>query len=77
MCVPVATIRLSTQTSEWLDIWMWSVIYNYSRHHASSSVRRALADGSFRKLEITPRVSDALEHAEESALEVYNISDEE
>ncbi|KAF7367662.1 hypothetical protein MSAN_00829900 [Mycena sanguinolenta] len=48
-----------------------------NKQYASSSFRRALADGSFLKLEVTPSVSDALEHAEESALEVYNISSDE
>jgi hypothetical protein len=38
-------------------------------------VRRGLADANFRKLEVTSRVSDALRHATDSALEVYNISD--
>ncbi|KAJ7815942.1 hypothetical protein B0H14DRAFT_3475710 [Mycena olivaceomarginata] len=41
----------------------------------SSAVRRGLADANFRKLEVTSRVSDALRHATDSALEVYNISD--
>ncbi|KAJ7805529.1 hypothetical protein B0H14DRAFT_2611299 [Mycena olivaceomarginata] len=42
---------------------------------AYSEMRRGLADSSFRKLEATPSVSNALAHATESALEVYNISD--
>ncbi|KAJ7862389.1 hypothetical protein B0H14DRAFT_3444765 [Mycena olivaceomarginata] len=42
---------------------------------AYSEMRRGLADGSFRKLEATPSISNALAHATESALEVYNISD--
>ncbi|KAJ7849722.1 hypothetical protein B0H14DRAFT_3452414 [Mycena olivaceomarginata] len=43
--------------------------------HASAAVRRGLADGSFRKVEVTATVRDAFERAEESALECYNISD--
>jgi hypothetical protein len=42
---------------------------------ASSAARRGLADGSFRKVEVTPRVRDAFNHAAMSALKVYNISD--
>ncbi|KAJ7673496.1 hypothetical protein B0H14DRAFT_2656891 [Mycena olivaceomarginata] len=42
---------------------------------ASSEMRRGLADGSFRKLEATSSVSNALAHATDSALEVYDISD--
>ncbi|KAF8146219.1 hypothetical protein K438DRAFT_1990980 [Mycena galopus ATCC 62051] len=61
------------------------ILYVYSRGEdttiyadqtqASSAVRRGLADGSFRKVEVTPRVSRAFDHATESALEVLNISD--
>ncbi|KAJ7358297.1 hypothetical protein DFH08DRAFT_953471 [Mycena albidolilacea] len=43
--------------------------------HASAAVRRGLADGSFRKVEVTAMVRDVFERAEESALECYNISD--
>ncbi|KAJ6513460.1 hypothetical protein C8R45DRAFT_1088484 [Mycena sanguinolenta] len=46
-----------------------------NKEQASSLVRRGLADGSFRKVEVTSRVCDAFDHAEESALEVYDISD--
>ncbi|KAJ7729882.1 hypothetical protein B0H14DRAFT_3518187 [Mycena olivaceomarginata] len=61
------------------------VLYVYSRgkdttvyadsQQASSEMRRGLADGSFRKLEATSSVSNALAHATDSALEVYDISD--
>ncbi|KAJ7815301.1 hypothetical protein B0H14DRAFT_3476255 [Mycena olivaceomarginata] len=59
------------------------VLYVYSRGKdttvyrrlASSEMRRGLADGSFRKLEATSSVSNALAHATDSALEVYDISD--
>ncbi|KAF8179826.1 hypothetical protein K438DRAFT_1977186 [Mycena galopus ATCC 62051] len=61
------------------------LLYVYSRgrdttiyaneQRASSAARRGLADGSFRKVEVTPSVTDAFTHAAESALEVYNISD--
>jgi hypothetical protein len=44
---------------------------------ASSAARRGLADGSFRKVDVTPRVRDAFNHATESALEVYYISSDE
>ncbi|KAF8133499.1 hypothetical protein K438DRAFT_1998168 [Mycena galopus ATCC 62051] len=42
---------------------------------ASSDVRRGLADGSFRKVNVTPRVTRAFKHATDSALEVLDISD--
>ncbi|KAJ6448525.1 hypothetical protein C8R45DRAFT_947905 [Mycena sanguinolenta] len=41
---------------------------------ASSAARHGLEDGSFRKVEVTPRVRDAFDHARESA-EVIDISD--
>ncbi|KAJ6471043.1 hypothetical protein C8R45DRAFT_1218232 [Mycena sanguinolenta] len=41
---------------------------------ASSAARRGLEDGSFRKVEVTPRVRNAFDHARESA-EVIDISD--
>ncbi|KAF8169557.1 hypothetical protein K438DRAFT_1774143 [Mycena galopus ATCC 62051] len=45
------------------------------RQQASTAARRGLADGSFGKMEVTPSVTDAFEHAEESALQVLDISD--
>ncbi|KAJ7709247.1 hypothetical protein B0H14DRAFT_3491597 [Mycena olivaceomarginata] len=61
------------------------MLYVYSRgqdttifadqRQASTAARRGLADGSFRKVEVTTRVRDAFERAEEAALECYNISD--
>jgi hypothetical protein len=47
------------------------------RQEASSAALRGLADGSFRKVEVTPRVKDAFERATESALQVIDISDTE
>jgi hypothetical protein len=38
-------------------------------------VRAGLGDGSFCRIDVTTRLSDALDLAEESALEVINISD--
>jgi len=44
---------------------------------ASAVARRGLEDGSFHTLNITPRFSDAMEHATDFALQVVNISDVE
>ncbi|KAJ7763262.1 hypothetical protein B0H14DRAFT_3510636 [Mycena olivaceomarginata] len=62
-----------------------NLLYVYSRgkdttiytdsHHASAAAHRGLADGLFRKVEVTGSVRDAFDHAEESAWECYNISD--
>ncbi|KAJ7301217.1 hypothetical protein DFH08DRAFT_978998 [Mycena albidolilacea] len=61
------------------------MLYVYSRgtgttiyanqQQASSAARRGLADGSFRKVDLTTSTGDAFDIASESALEVYNISD--
>lgn len=48
-----------------------------SRQMASAVARRGLEDGSFHALDITPRFSDAVERATDSALQVVNISDVE
>ena len=48
-----------------------------SRQMASAVARRGLEDGSFHALDITPRFSDAMERAMDSALQVVNISDVE
>ncbi|KAJ7866280.1 hypothetical protein B0H14DRAFT_2573549 [Mycena olivaceomarginata] len=53
-----------------------STIYADPRE-ASLAARRGLADGSFRKVDVTPRVRDAFNHATESALEVYYISSDD
>ncbi|KAJ7767578.1 hypothetical protein B0H14DRAFT_3509784 [Mycena olivaceomarginata] len=45
------------------------------RHQVSAAARRGLADGSFRKVEVTTGVHNAFELAEESAVKCYNISD--
>ncbi|KAJ7306264.1 hypothetical protein DFH08DRAFT_824713 [Mycena albidolilacea] len=42
---------------------------------ASSTARRGLIDGSFRKVEITPHLSEAFAYGTESALPVIDISD--
>ncbi|KAJ7692493.1 hypothetical protein B0H14DRAFT_3531469 [Mycena olivaceomarginata] len=62
-----------------------NLLYVYSRgkdttiyadqHQVSTAARRGLADGSFRKVEVTSGVRNAFDLAEESALECYNISD--
>jgi hypothetical protein len=44
---------------------------------ASAVARRGLEDGTFHALDITPRLSDAMERATDSALQVVYISDEE
>lgn len=44
---------------------------------ASAAARRGLDNGSFHRLDITPRFSDAMDHATDSALQVVNISDVE
>jgi hypothetical protein len=49
----------------------------FLRQQASSAARRGLADGSFRKVDVTTSTGDAFDIASESALEVYNISDVE
>ncbi|KAJ7862663.1 hypothetical protein B0H14DRAFT_3444601 [Mycena olivaceomarginata] len=64
-----------------------NLLYVYSRGkdttiytdsgHASAAARRGLADGSFRKIEVTGNIHDVFDHAEESAWECYNISDSE
>ncbi|KAJ7813105.1 hypothetical protein B0H14DRAFT_3478265 [Mycena olivaceomarginata] len=46
-----------------------------TQEEASSAARRGLAHGSFRRIDVTQRVSDAFNTATVSALEVYNISD--
>ncbi|KAF8158740.1 hypothetical protein K438DRAFT_1986161 [Mycena galopus ATCC 62051] len=61
------------------------LLYVYSRgndttiyadgQQASTAARHGLADGSFGKVEVTPSVTDAFKHAEEAALEVFNVSD--
>ncbi|KAJ7358146.1 hypothetical protein DFH08DRAFT_801990 [Mycena albidolilacea] len=53
-----------------------STIYADPRE-ASLAARRGLADGSFCKVDVTPRVHDAFNHATESALEVYYISSDD
>jgi hypothetical protein len=40
---------------------------------ALSAARRGLADGSFRRVDVTPHVRDAFNHVTESALDVYYI----
>ncbi|KAJ7866794.1 hypothetical protein B0H14DRAFT_3442185 [Mycena olivaceomarginata] len=45
------------------------------RREAAPAVRAGLGDGSFRRIDVTTRLSDALDLAEESALEVIDISD--
>ncbi|KAJ7314690.1 hypothetical protein DFH08DRAFT_972731 [Mycena albidolilacea] len=62
-------------------------LYVYSRDNgttiyaneqqASSAARRGLIDGSFRKVEITPHLSEAFAYGTESALPVIDISDTE
>ncbi|KAJ7870753.1 hypothetical protein B0H14DRAFT_3439845 [Mycena olivaceomarginata] len=62
-----------------------NLLYVYSRgkdttiyadqHQVSTAARRGLADGSFRKVEVTSGVRNTFDLAEESALECYNISD--
>jgi hypothetical protein len=47
----------------------------HSRQQVSSKVHWGLTNGYFWKLEATPSVSNALAHATDSALEVYDISD--
>jgi hypothetical protein len=49
----------------------------YFRGHASAAARRGLANGSFRKIEVTGNIHDTFDHAEESAWECYNILDSE
>jgi hypothetical protein len=51
-------------------------LLGFSRE-ASLAARCGLADGSFRKVDVTPRVRDAFNHATESALEVYYISSDD
>ncbi|KAJ7694500.1 hypothetical protein B0H14DRAFT_3530642 [Mycena olivaceomarginata] len=46
-----------------------------NQQQASSAARRGLANGSFRKVDVTTSTGDAFDIASESALEVYNISD--
>ncbi|KAJ7720149.1 hypothetical protein B0H14DRAFT_3521020 [Mycena olivaceomarginata] len=46
-----------------------------SQHQVSTAARQGLADGSFRKVDVTSGVRSAFELAEDSALECYNISD--
>ncbi|KAJ7334622.1 hypothetical protein DFH08DRAFT_965368 [Mycena albidolilacea] len=53
-----------------------STIYADPRE-ASSAARRGLADGSFRRVDVTPHVHDAFNHATESALDVYYISSDD
>ncbi|KAJ7352109.1 hypothetical protein DFH08DRAFT_956920 [Mycena albidolilacea] len=43
--------------------------------HASSAARYGLADGSFRKVDVTTSTGDTFDITSESTLEVYNISD--
>ncbi|KAJ7676321.1 hypothetical protein B0H14DRAFT_2812319 [Mycena olivaceomarginata] len=62
-------------------------LYVYSRDNgatiyaneqqASSAAHRGLTDGSFRKVEITPHLSEAFAYGTESALRVIDISDAE
>jgi hypothetical protein len=47
------------------------------RQQASSTAHRGLTDGSFRKVEITPHLSEAFAYGTESALRVIDISDAE
>jgi hypothetical protein len=49
----------------------------FLREQASVAARSGLADGSFRKVEVTPHLDDAFELATERALEVIDISDTE
>ncbi|KAJ7789966.1 hypothetical protein B0H14DRAFT_3502248 [Mycena olivaceomarginata] len=46
-----------------------------TQEEASSAARQGLADGSFRRVDVTRRVSHAFNAATASALELYNISD--
>ncbi|KAJ7825922.1 hypothetical protein B0H14DRAFT_3468162 [Mycena olivaceomarginata] len=62
-----------------------NLLYVYSRgndttiytdsHHTSAAARCGLANGSFRKIEVTGSIRNVFDHAEESAWECYNISD--
>jgi hypothetical protein len=47
----------------------------HDRHQASAAARRGMADGSFRKVDVTTGVQNVFDRATESALEVINISD--
>jgi hypothetical protein len=47
----------------------------YDRHQASAAAHRGLADGSFRKVDVTTSIQSAFDRATESALDVIDISD--
>ncbi|KAJ7200892.1 hypothetical protein GGX14DRAFT_400494 [Mycena pura] len=53
-----------------------STIYT-DEQMASAVARRGLEDGTFHALDITPRLSDAMERATDSALQVVYVSDVE
>jgi hypothetical protein len=51
--------------------------FSRSRQQASSAAHCGLTNGSFRKVEITPRLSEAFAYSTASALRVIDISDAE
>ncbi|KAJ7873042.1 hypothetical protein B0H14DRAFT_3438478 [Mycena olivaceomarginata] len=78
--LPACTSAPSTPTASRKNL-----LYVYSRgndttiyasqHQVSTAARQGLADGSFRKVDVTSGVRSTFELAEDSALECYNISD--
>ncbi|KAJ7837771.1 hypothetical protein B0H14DRAFT_3459909 [Mycena olivaceomarginata] len=78
--LPACTSALSTLTGS-----RKKVLYVYpqcknttiyaDQHQVSAAAHQGLADGSFRKVEVTMGVRNTFELAEESAVECYNILD--
>ncbi|KAJ7356960.1 hypothetical protein DFH08DRAFT_954271 [Mycena albidolilacea] len=78
--LPACTSAPSTPTASRKNL-----LYVYSRgndttiyasqHQVSTAAHQGLADGSFRKVDVTSGVRSAFELAEDSALKCYNISD--
>ncbi|KAJ7336984.1 hypothetical protein DFH08DRAFT_964941 [Mycena albidolilacea] len=82
-CVPVPPAPVSAPSTPTGSRKKLLYVYSHGKdttiytdsHHASAAARHDLADGSFRKVEVTGSIDDVFDHAEESARECINISD--